>query len=87
MTALITGNQRLRAITEKFSGRNTDFLLSCTVGHGLLFAYSITSAFMSGRFVWPLYVVLIPISLELAGRTAIYRDKVVPLIEKLFKIA
>jgi hypothetical protein len=42
---------------------------------------------MSGRFVWPLYVVLIPISLELAGRTAIYRDKVVPLIEKLFKIA
>jgi hypothetical protein len=87
MTALITGNLGLRAITERFSGRNADFLLSCTVGHGLLFAYSITSAFMSGRFVWPLYVVLIPISLELAGRTAIYRDKVVPLIEKLFKIA
>lgn len=55
---------RLPAVTRRL-------VLAVSIPGGALVAYSVTSAYMSGRFCWPLYLALVPLaSWAVRGREA-----------------
>jgi hypothetical protein len=54
------------------SHRQRAWTISLTSVSLLVLLYSVLSAFMSGRFVWPLYVTIIPISVIIASGTPLF---------------
>jgi hypothetical protein len=58
-------------------------LLSLAAAGLLLVLYSIFTAFMSGRFVWPFYTALIPLSLVCIRRTELFDRRIAPMLAYL----
>jgi uncharacterized membrane protein len=59
-------------------------LLSLTLMSGAYVLYSILTAFMSGRFVWPAYPVLIPWAVAIGSRGPLFRRILAPAANALF---
>ncbi|MDX1414530.1 MAG: hypothetical protein R3293_10090 [Candidatus Promineifilaceae bacterium] len=68
-------------IRSKWSFHTKSLLLSLTIAAIFLNIYSITSAALSGRFVWPFYVVLVPMA------AAYFRDDGSPIFSMTARIA
>lgn len=60
------------------------FLLSTAVGSSLVAFYGFLAAFMSGRFVWPMYIVLIPVAVMIAGDIPIISRYLAPIASMIF---
>lgn len=76
------------AITNliKISDRNISVLFSWTIACTLLIIYSVLSAFMSGRFAWPLYIALVPAAVTSMQNLPFFDKVIVPIIEKIFDL-
>jgi hypothetical protein len=59
-------------------------LLTVTLVSTLLLLYSILTAFMSGRFFWPLYVTLIPMAVMASRETSLFNNWLGPAAETTF---
>ncbi|PKO05979.1 MAG: hypothetical protein CVU41_09320 [Chloroflexi bacterium HGW-Chloroflexi-3] len=64
--------------------QNKILLIAIGLSCFLLFIYSLLSAFMSGRFLWPFYTVIIPISVIFGGKTIVFQKWINPLHQLLF---
>jgi hypothetical protein len=49
----------------------------------MLLLYSMTAAAMSGRFAWPLYMVLLPLAVRLGRESRLYKRILLPLADRL----
>lgn len=69
---------------KQMSWRNRIFVYSVTVSSVLLILYSVLAAFMSGRFVWPFYVVLIPVAVLSVKDTKVMNRFLEPISRIIF---
>lgn len=69
---------------ERLSFRQKNLLLSLTIGGALTVIYSVVAAFMSGRFLWPLYTVLVPVAVLASNKTIIFTKLLGPLSDRIF---
>ena len=72
---------------ERLSFRQKNLLLSLTIGGALTVIYSVVAAFMSGRFLWPLYTVFIPVAVLAGNKTVIFTKLLGPLSDRIFEPA
>jgi len=69
---------------ERLSFRHKTLLLALTIGGALTVIYGFVAAFMSGRFLWPLYTVLVPVAVLAGNKTIIFTKLLGPLSDRLF---
>ena len=72
---------------ERLLFRQKTLLLSLTIGGTLAVIYGFVAAFMSGRFLWPLYTVFIPVAVLAGNKTIIFTKLLGPLSDRIFKPA
>jgi uncharacterized membrane protein len=71
---------------KNLEDREKRFLLSMSTVSILLIIYSncFEKAYMSGRFVWPFYSALIPMTVLMSRSTSFYTRWLIPLSERIF---
>ena len=62
LTAFVVSGHRTSWQALRKPSADIVFLLCVAAASTLLFLYSIVAAFMSGRFFWPLYIALVPLT-------------------------
>lgn len=72
---------------ERLSFRQKTLLLALTIGGVLVIIYGFMAAFMSGRFLWPLYTVLVPVAVLASNKTIIFTKLLGPLSDRIFEPA
>jgi len=71
-------------ISLRFPRDSIMLLASIATACIVLILYSILTAFMSGRFVWPFYTILIPLAVLCINQTIIFQKLFSPLLSFLF---
>ncbi len=77
-------NHFISKVTERFSKKDLRLLASLTIAFTSLLLYSVFSAFMSGRFIWPFYVSLIPIAVVSSQNTRLFKNLLSPIANFCF---
>jgi hypothetical protein len=69
---------------KQMPSKSRIFIYSVAVSSVLLILYSIVAAFMSGRFVWPFYIVLIPVAILSVKDTKAMKRLLEPISRMIF---
>ena len=81
---LLLCGRRHRGVLTAFTVRQS-CLLVASVAIGALFnIYSVAAFFMSARYLWPVYLGLVPLAVAAGRETTVYQHRLVPLADAVF---
>ena len=73
-----------KKMSKTFSKDDLRLLGALAIACTCMLVFSIFSAFMSGRFIWPLYTALVPIAVVSSQNTKLYQKLMVPMANFCF---